>query len=83
MPLEVALAALDDEPVDSPVWAGALRHLAGWKSRADWELRRVPGDVWDTLLALGREGGDIDKRQRIERKHAEFRLSGTDSDSSA
>ncbi|MGY4643677.1 hypothetical protein [Cellulomonas sp. URHB0016] len=73
MPINVVLAALDGEPEGSPVWAGGLRHIAGWKSRADHEIRQVRAAVWDRLLELARAAGDADKRQRIERKHAEFR----------
>ncbi|GAB4062120.1 hypothetical protein GCM10028777_00860 [Angustibacter speluncae] len=73
IPIDVVMAALDEEPVDGPVWAGGLRHVAGWKSRADFELRQIPASVWDRLLELANSGNDPDKLKRIRTKHAKFR----------
>ncbi len=73
LPIDVVVAALDGEAVDGPVWAGCLRHVAGWESRADFELRRIPAPVWDQLLELGGSCSDPDKLKRIQNKYAKFR----------
>lgn len=72
MPIHTVLAALENQPLGGPVWAGGLRHIAGWQTRADWELRVIPYSVWDQLLEIGQLTSDPDKRTRINSKYATF-----------
>ncbi|BEP16390.1 hypothetical protein acdb102_47010 [Acidothermaceae bacterium B102] len=68
--IQTVLAALNAQPTSGAVWAGALRHIAGWKSRTDTELTHLPTAVWDNLLELAALGSDEDKLRRMEGKRA-------------
>jgi hypothetical protein len=70
LPISMLLKSLDDEPADSPIWAGALRHLASWRSRTEQELGRVPTGVWDKLVRLAEASGDSDTLRRITANRA-------------
>ncbi len=70
VPISTLLGALTDEPVDGPVWIGALRHLASWHSRTDEELGQVSPAVWDALVALAEARGDSDTLDRVTTKRA-------------
>jgi len=76
LPIGVVVEALAGEPPTGAVWAGALRHIAGWKTRSKGELLQLEPAVWDTLLDIAQQGNDADKLARIERKRAEFRTEG-------
>ena len=68
-PLRAVLDALEDQPPDGPVWAGALRHFGDWRSRPVRDLARVPEHVWRALEALARRRGD----EGLARKFASSR----------
>lgn len=73
LPISVLVEALAGEPPTGAVWAGALRHIAGWRTRSKGELLQAPPAIWDTLLDVAQRGNDADKLARIERKVAEYR----------
>lgn len=73
IPISTLLGALTDEPVDGPVWIGALRHLASWRSRTDEELGQVPPAVWDAPVALADARGDSDTLNRVTAKRASIK----------
>ena len=72
-PRTVVLSALDDQPITGPVWAGALRHVAGWNSRPDHDIEQLPPEVWDALLAIARNRPDANTLRRIETKYEMYR----------
>lgn len=72
VPISTLLEQLTDEPVDGPVWRGALRHLASWRSRTDEDLGQVSAAVWDALVALAEARGDSDTLARVTAKRASF-----------
>lgn len=65
LPISTVLASLRDEPTGGPVWAGALRHLASWRSRTPEDLARVPSEIWDALVSLAESRGDRDTLARL------------------
>lgn len=48
-------------------WRGAVRHLAGWKSRANWELQLIPPALWEALEAAAGDA-DPDTQERLSAK---------------
>lgn len=68
VPMEQVLASLDEQGASDAVWAGALRHLAGWRSRPDGDLGLVPLPVWRRLESIAEGSADADLWQRIAAK---------------
>ncbi|MCF2533176.1 hypothetical protein [Yinghuangia soli] len=69
VPIADIIAALQAPDADASHFAGAVRHLVGWKSRPaqDEDIAALPAALRAELLRMARESGDKDKIARAER----------------
>ncbi|MER5917788.1 hypothetical protein ABT124_47770 [Streptomyces sp. NPDC001982] len=69
IPITEIVASLQDPRADSRHYAGAVRHLVGWKSRRRQkkDIAALPEPVRDRLLQQAQASGDQDKQARAER----------------
>ncbi|MFJ5643631.1 hypothetical protein [Streptomyces sp. NPDC093223] len=69
VPITAIVASLQDLRADSHHYAGAVRHLVGWKCRRKQkkDIAAVPEPVRIRLLQEARASGDHDKQARAER----------------
>ncbi|MGW3983472.1 hypothetical protein [Streptomyces mirabilis] len=69
IPITEIVASLQDPRADSRHYAGAVRHLVGWKSRPRQrkDIDALPEPMKVRLLQQARASGDQDKQSRAER----------------
>ena len=69
MPIAEIIAGLQDPRADSRHYAGAVRHLVGWTSRAKQkrDIDAVPAPLTARLLPEAQASGDRAERDRAER----------------
>ncbi|QDN95904.1 hypothetical protein FNV58_07295 [Streptomyces sp. RLB1-9] len=69
IPITEIVASLQDPRADARHYAGALRHLVGWKSRPRQrkDIDVLPEPMKVRLLQQARASGDQDKQSRAER----------------
>jgi hypothetical protein len=68
VPIEDIIAALLDPRADSRHYAGALRHLVGWKARTNQkqDIAALPRKLTARLVELAQVSDDQDKRARAD-----------------